>query len=203
MALVLWLIIPLLWNSMNTLTKSSLITSQQSWNTTMVNPSSLSALSLSQWSIYSGEANLGWSTDCQLHIDEERGSKEEGLVFKIGFENAYDHVDWGFLNHVFESKWFSSRWKTWIRACLFITNFVVLVNVNAKARVKVTRGLRQRDPLSHFLFTIVANVLSKMLLRAKESWLLEGFLVGKSKTSVSHLKFADDAIFFSMSCSED
>ena len=35
-----------------------------------------------------------------------------------------------------------------------------------------------------------------MLLRVEESWLLEGFLVGKSKTSVSHLQFADDAIFF-------
>ena len=82
---------------------------------------------------------------------------------------------------------------------MFITNFTILVDGNAKAWVKATRGLRQRDPLSHFLFTIVAN----MLLRVEESWLLEGFLVGKSKTSVSYFQFVDDAIFFSTACSED
>ena len=70
------------------------------------------------------------------------------------------------------------------------------MNENAKGWVKATRGLRQEDPLSLFLFTIVVDVLSKMLLRAEESWLLEGFLVGKSKISMFHLRFADDAIFY-------
>ena len=33
-------------------------------------------------------------------MDEKRRSGEEGVVFKIDFEKAYDHVDWGFLDHV-------------------------------------------------------------------------------------------------------
>ena len=37
-ASVLWFIIPLLWNFGNALSRSSLITSQHSWNTEMVNP---------------------------------------------------------------------------------------------------------------------------------------------------------------------
>ena len=28
------------------------------------------------------------------------------MIFKIDFEKAYDHVDWGFLDHVVESKGF-------------------------------------------------------------------------------------------------
>ncbi|RVW80728.1 putative mitochondrial protein [Vitis vinifera] len=79
----------------------------------------------------------------------------------------------------------------------------VLVNGNAKGWVKATRGLRQVDPLSPFLFTIVTDVLSRMLLRAKERSLLEGFRVGRNRTSVSHLQFADDTIFFSNTCAED
>ncbi|RVW35211.1 putative vesicle-associated membrane protein 726 [Vitis vinifera] len=35
-------------------------------------------------------------------VDEKRRSKEEEVLFKIDFENAYDHVDWDFLDHVFE-----------------------------------------------------------------------------------------------------
>ncbi|KAL6327488.1 hypothetical protein AAG906_021561 [Vitis piasezkii] len=79
----------------------------------------------------------------------------------------------------------------------------VLVNGNAKGWVKATKGLRQGDPLSSFLFTIIADVLSRMLLRADERSLLEGFRVGRNRTRVSHLQFADDTIFFSNSYVED
>ena len=34
-------------------------------------------------------------------VDVKRRSGEEGVVFKIDFEKAYDHMNWGFLDHVF------------------------------------------------------------------------------------------------------
>ncbi|RVX22469.1 LINE-1 retrotransposable element ORF2 protein [Vitis vinifera] len=104
-------------------------------------------------------------------VDEKRRSGEEGVVFKIDFEKAYDHV--------------------------------ILVIGNAKEWVKASRGLRQGDPLSSFLFTIVADVLSRMLLRAEERNVFEGFRVGRNRTRVSHLQFADDTIFFSSTREED
>ncbi|RVW36137.1 putative ribonuclease H protein [Vitis vinifera] len=116
-------------------------------------------------------------------VDEKKRSGEEGVVFKIDFEKAYDHVNWDFLDHVMEKR--------------------VLVNGNAKGWVKASRGLRQGDPLSPFLFTIVADVLSRMLLRAEERNALEGFRVGKNRTRVSHLQFANDTIFFSSTREED
>ena len=33
-------------------------------------------------------------------VDEKRRLREEGVVFKIDFEKAYDHVDCDFLDHV-------------------------------------------------------------------------------------------------------
>ncbi|WKA09802.1 hypothetical protein VitviT2T_027421 [Vitis vinifera] len=130
-------------------------------------------------------------------VDEKRRSGEEGVVFKIDFEKAYDHVDWGFLDHVLQRKGFSQKWRSWMRGCLSSSSFAILVNGNAKGWVKVSRGLRQGDPLSPFLFTLVADVLSRLMIRAEETGITEGFLVGRDRTKVSLLQFADDTIFFS------
>ncbi|RVW26070.1 putative mitochondrial protein [Vitis vinifera] len=82
-------------------------------------------------------------------------------------------------------------------------SYAILVNGNAKGWVKASRGLRQGDPLSPFLFTIVADVLSRMLLKAEERSLLEGFRVGRNRCRVSHLQFADDTILFASSSEEE
>ncbi|RVW62473.1 putative mitochondrial protein [Vitis vinifera] len=117
-------------------------------------------------------------------VDEKKRSGEEGVVFKIDFEKAYDHVKWDFLDHVLEKKGFSSKWRSWMRGCLSSVSYAILVNGNAKGWVKAARGLRQGDPLSPFLFTIVADVLSRMLLKAEERNLLEGFRVNLDKSNL-------------------
>lgn len=75
-------------------------------------------------------------------VDEKKRSREEGVVFKIDFEKAYDYVDWDFLDHVLERKGFSLRWRSWMRGCLSSETFAILVNGNAKGWVKAFRGLR-------------------------------------------------------------
>ena len=100
------------------------------------------------------------------------------------------------MDHVLERKGFSLRWKSWIRECLSPVSFTILVNGNAKGWVKAFRGLRLGDPLSLFLFTIVVNVLSRLVVRAEERGLFEGFRVGRNRIRVSHLQFVDDTIFF-------
>lgn len=87
--------------------------------------------------------------------------------------------------------------------CLSSVSYAILVNGSAKGWVKASRGLRQGDPLSPFLFTLVTDVLSRMLMRAKERNMMEGFRVGRNRTRVSHLQFADDTIFFSNSREEE
>ncbi|RVX11532.1 Transposon TX1 uncharacterized 149 kDa protein [Vitis vinifera] len=110
-------------------------------------------------------------------VDERRRSGEEGVVFKIDFEKAYDHVKWDFLDHVLEKKGFSPRWRKWMSGCLSSVSYAILVNV--------------------------ADVLSRMLMRAEERNMMEGFRVGRFRTRVSHLQFADDTIFFSNSREEE
>ncbi|RVW69397.1 LINE-1 retrotransposable element ORF2 protein [Vitis vinifera] len=127
------------------------------------------------------ETNIGCVLIANEIVDERRRSGEEGVVFKIDFEKAYDHVKWDFLDHVLEKKGFSPRWRKWMSGCLSSVSFAILVNGSAKGWVKASRGLRQGDPLSPFLFTLVADVLSRMLMRAEERNMLEGFQGGEEE----------------------
>ena len=69
-------------------------------------------------------------------MDKKRSFQEEGVVFKIDFEKAYNHVDWGFLDYVLEMKGFSCRWGTWKRGCLSSKTFSIIVKGNAKVGSK-------------------------------------------------------------------
>lgn len=57
------------------------------------------------------------------------------------------------------------------------------------------RGLRQGDPLSPFLFIIFVEALNAMMLEAREKGLFKAFMVGSENIALSHLQFADDALF--------
>ena len=83
-----------------------------------------------------------------------------------------------------------------MRGCLSSTMFAILVNGNTKGWVKVYKGLGQGDLFSLFLFTLVTDVLTKLIVRAEERGLFKGFLVGKNRAKVSHLQFVDDTIIF-------
>ncbi|GJU62549.1 reverse transcriptase domain-containing protein [Tanacetum coccineum] len=89
---------------------------------------------------------------------------------------------------------FSSKWRNWIKACLNSTYASVLINGSPSKEFKVERGLRQGDPLYPFLFILAVEALNVILIEAKNKNKFHGIEVGKDKTYISHLQFADDAL---------
>ena len=118
------------------------------------------------------------------------------MIFKIDFEKAYDHVEWEFLDFVLERKGFVPTWRKWIRGSLNSVEYSVILNGRPRGRFKGTRGLRQGDPLSPFLFTLLAGGLGRLIDKLVGQNLVECFEVGRDKIKVSHLQFADDTLFF-------
>lgn len=68
-----------------------------------------------------------------------------------------------------------------------------MINGKPRGKFKASRGVKQGDPLSSSLFTLVIDVLSCLLEAAQHHNLIHG---GHDRVEVSHLQFADDTIFF-------
>ena len=100
---------------------------------------------------------------------------------------------------------FGQRWINWIRWCISTTNFSILINETSSDFFHSTRGLRQGDPLSPYLFLLVMEILNQLLFRAKNGGFIEGFKVRSSSgvgRDLLYLLFADDTLLFCKANSE-
>ena len=122
--------------------------------------------------------------------------KKPGVLLKMDFQKAYDSVDWEALDQVMAVMGFGCKWRRWIQGCISSASISILINGSPTKPFKMERGLRQGDPLSPFLFVLMAEVLHRMLLKAVNLGLIRGLLVGKDRIQLSHLQFADDTLIF-------
>ena len=77
-----------------------------------------------------------------------------------------------------------------------MANFSVMMNGKLRGCFGASRGLRQGCLLSPFLFIIRADMLGRLMDKAYEQVLIQGFTVGREAVHVSHLQFADDTLCF-------
>jgi len=129
-------------------------------------------------------------------VEDLRRGGRSGLCLKMDFEKAYDSVRWDFLYYMQQRMGFHNRWILWIRGCMESASVSVLVNGSPTEEFIPSRGLRQGDPLTPFLFLVVAEGLTGLVREAVKANLLTGLKVGRKETLMSLLQFADDTLFF-------
>ncbi|GJU93123.1 RNA-directed DNA polymerase, eukaryota [Tanacetum coccineum] len=120
--------------------------------------------------------------------------KKHTMIFKVDFEKAYDSVRWDYLDDVLKRFGFGEKWCGWIQNCLLSSKGSVIVNGSPTKEFQFHRGLKQGDPLSPFLFLLIMESLHISMQRVVDAGLFRGIQVGSS-LQVSHLFYADDAVF--------
>ncbi|GJR61903.1 putative RNA-directed DNA polymerase [Tanacetum coccineum] len=63
------------------------------------------------------------------------------LLFKVGFEKAFDSVNWAFLHDIMQQMGFSVKWRKWVNKCMNSASVFVLVNGSPSREFKFERGL--------------------------------------------------------------
>ncbi|KAA3441330.1 reverse transcriptase [Gossypium australe] len=132
-----------------------------------------------------------------LHsLKMEKNGRRGHFALKLDMSKAYNRVEWDFLAGMMKALGFHDEWLVLIMRCVTSVSYSVSLNGMSSNWFSPSRGLRQGDPLSPYLFLICAEGFSTILEDAKQKGRMRGAPIGRERFSINHLFFADDCILF-------
>lgn len=126
--------------------------------------------------------------ECMNWIRNNRKPKTGYAALKLDMSKAYDKVEWSFIVNMLRLG-FAAKWVQLIMKCVTSVSYSVRINHSLYGSISPSRGLRQGDPLSPYLFLLCAQGLSSIISKAVERKLIRGVKVATSCPPISHLFF--------------
>ena len=101
-------------------------------------------------------SNIRLLLDIIDHLEEEN---EPGIIFSIDFEEAFDTVNWKFLNKCLDFFNFGNSFKKWIKLLQTDISSCIMNHGWSSGFFKLGRGVRQGCPISPYLYLICSEIL--------------------------------------------
>lgn len=116
-------------------------------------------------------------------------------TIKTDIQKAYDSIHWGFIEDMMLALCFPHQFVYWVMKCVTSVSYSISYNGALHGYFQGRKGLRQGDPMSPFLFVLGMEYVSCLLKWHIQQGQFE-FHLRCQRLSISHLCFADDAMFF-------
>jgi hypothetical protein len=121
-------------------------------------------------------------------------SKTGYMGIKLDMSKAFDRVEWSFLEAVMHKLGFADAWVRLVMNCVKSVRYSVVVNGNVVGNIIPSRGIRQGDPISPYLFILCAEAFGSLLHHAHIKGAISGVPTSKNGPKITHLFFADDSL---------
>jgi hypothetical protein len=130
-----------------------------------------------------------------VHSMKCKKGKVAFIVVKLDMMKAYNRVEWEYLRGIMQKLGFANQWIALIMQCVSSISMEVELNGELLQFFTPTRGIRQGDPISPYIFLTCGEGLSRLLKNYDNIWIDRGLRVSY-QARISHLLFVDDCLVF-------
>ena len=130
------------------------------------------------------------------YLKNKREGKDKYMAVKLDLSKAYDKVEWGFLCNIMTTMGFNDKWISLMMNCISTVSYSILINEVSQGCIFPSRGLRQGDPLSPYLFLLCAKGLTGLIGEVVKNKKLSGISISRGCPTITHLLFIDDSVIY-------
>jgi hypothetical protein len=98
--------------------------------------------------------NIISAYECLHFMKRSKSKKSSFCALKLDMMKAYDRVEWDYLEAIMIKLGFAQQWISVVMGMVRSVSFLVLFNGSKLEGFKPTRGIRQGDPISPYLFFV-------------------------------------------------
>lgn len=126
---------------------------------------------------------------------KSRNGRDGYMVVKIDLGKAYDHLEWSFIRMVLAHFGLPQNIINLIMSCISTTSIAIFFNGSKLDPFQPSRGIRQGDPISPYIFLLCMEFLGAQITAMCEEKRWDMIKASKNGPSFSHVFFANNLCY--------